>query len=106
MDKRKQKKKSIKSFINVCYIFYKTHRKERSVIPSFVLLSNATVNSEDQKQVLNVCYFLAGLKVLRIGAATREHVSICISALGFFLITVCLMNLLHYLWSRCQNSFT
>lgn len=40
-------KKINKKLYHVCYIFYKTHRKECSVIPSFVLLSNSTGNSEN-----------------------------------------------------------
>lgn len=57
-------KKINKKFYNMCYIFYKTHRKQCAVIPSFVLLSSFTGNSENQKQVMNV-YFLAGLNRAR-----------------------------------------
>lgn len=100
---RESRKKINKKFYNICFIFYKTHRKQCAVIPSFVLLSNSTGNSENQKQVLNV-YFLAGLNSVT-NWCSNELVSICASALGFFLITFCLMNLLNNHWSMCQNSF-
>lgn len=101
----KEKKINLKSFI-ICVTFSIKY-VENSVLllhPLCYWVTPLGIQKTRSKSWTFVIS-LQALTVLETGAATREHVSICISALGFFLITVCLMNLLHNLWSRCQNSF-
>lgn len=99
VEQKKLKKKSIKKFIT-CYIFYKMSRKQYAESSVISVHWELKTRSKPWMFVMS----LQALALLEIGVATREHVSICISALGFFLITTCLMQLLHNLWSWCQNS--
>lgn len=100
-----RKKKSIKSFI-MCVTFSIKHIGKSVLLfhPLCYWVTPLGIQKTRSKSWMFVIS-LQALTVLGIGAATREYVNICITALGFFLITVCLMNLLHNLWSRSQNSF-
>lgn len=75
----------------MCYIFHKTHRKQCAFIPFFVLLSNSTGNSENQKQVLNVCYFLAGLNSARNWCSNQRACEYMYKRFGLF-PNYCLCN--------------
>lgn len=75
----------------MCYIFYKIRRKQCAATPSFVLLSDSTGNSKNQKQVLNVCYFLAGLNSARNWCSNQRTCEYMYKCFGLF-SNYCLFN--------------